>query len=120
MANVVGTSQCVLPSPIRMVSSTVMPTLDHTTAHILTFLERLHNMFIPPECMNDADHQRNRYVVVWDNAMEEACDEIDVGAIQGWIRYSRRFFPQCLAREDIACDVDEALWPDPAVRQDAA
>ncbi|GAA6075986.1 uncharacterized protein LOC122881522, partial [Tachysurus ichikawai] len=52
------------------------------------------------------------------NAMEEACDEIDVGAIQGWIRHSRRFFPQCLA--DIACDVDEALWPDPAVRQDAA
>ncbi len=119
--------------------------------------------------MNDADHQRNRYVVVWDNvsfhraapvqnwfadhptflvqylppyspflnpieeffsawrwkvydrqpfvrmplvqAMEEACDEIDVGAIQGWIRHSRRFFPRCLAREDIACDVDEALWP---------
>ncbi len=52
--------------------------------------------------------------------MEEACDEIDVGAIQGWIRHSRRFFPRCLAREDIACDVDEALWPDPAVRQDAA
>ncbi|KAI2657470.1 Insertion element IS630 uncharacterized 39 kDa protein [Labeo rohita] len=128
--------------------------------------------------MNDADHQRNRYVVVWDNvsfhraapvqnwfadhptflmqylppyslflnpieeffsawrwkvysrqpfvrmplvqAMEEACDEIDVGAIQGWIRHSRRFFPRCLAREDIACDVDKALWPNPVVRQDAA
>ncbi|KAK0151031.1 hypothetical protein N1851_007823 [Merluccius polli] len=52
--------------------------------------------------------------------MEEACDEIAVGAIQGWIRHSRRFFPRCLARENIACDVDEALWPDPAVRQDAA
>ncbi|XP_048014158.1 uncharacterized protein LOC125247038 [Megalobrama amblycephala] len=135
----------------------------YNTAHILTFLDRLHNILIPPERMNDADHQRNRYVVVWDNvsfhraaqsktgllttqhfsrilfawrwkvydrqpfvrmplvqAMEEACDEIDVGAIQGWIRHSRRFFPRCLAREDIACDVDEALWPDPAVRQDAA
>ncbi len=144
----------------------------YNTGHILTFLDRLHNILIPPERMNDADHQRNRYVVVWDNvsfhraapvqnwflvqylppyspflnpieeffsawrwkvydrqpfvrmplvqAMEEACDEIDVGAIQGWIRHSRRFFPRCLAREDIACDVDEALWPDPAVRQDAA
>ncbi|XP_027005558.1 uncharacterized protein LOC113644708 [Tachysurus fulvidraco] len=37
----------------------------YNTAHILTFLDRLHN--IPPECMNDADHQRNRYVVVMDN-----------------------------------------------------
>lgn len=53
-------------------------------------------------------------------AMEEACDEIDVGAIQGWIRHSRRFFPRCLARGDITCDVEEALWPDPAVQQDAA
>ncbi|XP_070291185.1 uncharacterized protein [Salvelinus sp. IW2-2015] len=150
----------------------------YNTAHIFTFLDRLHNILIPPERMNDADHQRTRYVVVWDNvsfhraapvqnwfadhppflvqylppyspflnpieelfsawrwkvydrqhfvrmplvqAMEEACDEIDVGAIQGWIRHSRRFFPRCLAREDIACDVDEALWPDPAVWQDAA
>ncbi|KAL7837353.1 hypothetical protein SRHO_G00270640, partial [Serrasalmus rhombeus] len=137
----------------------------YNTAHILTFLDRLHNIFIPPECMNDADHQRNSYVVVWDNvsfhraapvqtwfadlprysqflnpieeffsewqwkvydwqpfvrmpltqAMEEACDEIDVDVIQGWIRHSS-FFPQCLAREDIACDVDEALWPNPAVQ----
>lgn len=53
-------------------------------------------------------------------AMEEGCDEIDVDAIQGWIRHSRRFFPRCLSRQDIACDVDEVLWPDPAVRQDAA
>ncbi|XP_039631956.1 uncharacterized protein LOC120543139 [Polypterus senegalus] len=150
----------------------------YNTGHILTFLDRLHNIVIPPERMNDADHARTRYVVVWDNvsfhhaapvqnwfadqplflvqylppfspflnpieeffsprwwkvydrqpyvhmplvqAMEEACDEIDVGAIQGWIRHSRRFFPQCPAREDITCDVDEALWPDRAKRQDAA
>ncbi|XP_045550324.1 uncharacterized protein [Salmo salar] len=123
----------------------------YNTAHILTFLDRLHNILIPPERMNDADHQRTRYVVVWANvsfhraapvqnwfadhppfllqylppyspflnpieelfsawrwkvydrqpfvrmplaqAMEEACDEIDVGAIQGWIRHSRHFFP---------------------------
>lgn len=53
-------------------------------------------------------------------AMVGAWDEIDVGAIRGWMAHSRRFFPQCLASEDIACDVDEALWLDPAVRQDAA
>nr|XP_023693770.1 uncharacterized protein LOC111857305 [Paramormyrops kingsleyae] len=52
-------------------------------------------------------------------AMEEACDEIDVTSIQGWIRHSRRFFPRCLANDNIACDVDEALWPDPARRRDA-
>ncbi len=39
----------------------------YNTGHILTFLDRLHNILIPPERMNDADHQRNRYVVVWDN-----------------------------------------------------
>ena len=51
-------------------------------------------------------------------AMEEACDQIDAVAVQGWIRHSRRFFPRCLANEDIACDVDEILWPDPARRRD--
>ncbi len=35
----------------------------YNTGHILTFLDRLHNILIPPERMNDADHQRNRYVV---------------------------------------------------------
>ncbi|KAK3561613.1 hypothetical protein QTP86_010689 [Hemibagrus guttatus] len=40
-------------------------------------------------------------------AMEEACDLIDAGSVQGWIRHSRRFFARCLAREDITCDVDE-------------
>ncbi|KAK0153557.1 hypothetical protein N1851_004664 [Merluccius polli] len=51
-------------------------------------------------------------------AMEEACDQIEATAIQGWIRHARRFFPRCLANEDIACDVDEILWPDPARRRD--
>ncbi len=47
-------------------------------------------------------------------AMEEACDQIEAASIQGWIRHSKRFFPRCLANSNIACDVDEALWPDPA------
>ncbi len=51
-------------------------------------------------------------------AIEEACGDIDAASIQGWIRHSRRFFPRCLARENIACDVDEVLWPDPARRRD--
>ncbi|XP_049912445.1 coiled-coil-helix-coiled-coil-helix domain-containing protein 7 isoform X3 [Epinephelus moara] len=51
-------------------------------------------------------------------AMEQACGDIEVRSIQGWIRHTRGYFPRCLAREDIACDVDEILWPDPNRRQD--
>lgn len=51
-------------------------------------------------------------------AMEDACDQVHATAVQGWIRHARRFFPRCLANEDIACDVDEILWPDPARRRD--
>ncbi len=47
-------------------------------------------------------------------AMEQACDHIEAAFVQGWIRHTRRFFQRCLANEDIACDVDEILWPDPA------
>lgn len=50
-------------------------------------------------------------------AMEQACGDIDVQSIQAWIRHSRAYFPRCLAREDIACDVDEVMWPDPNRRQ---
>ncbi|XP_041102761.1 uncharacterized protein LOC121314041 [Polyodon spathula] len=53
-------------------------------------------------------------------AMEDACGEVDVEAFGGWIRHSRRFFPRCLARDNIACDVDEVLWPDQNRRRDAA
>ncbi|RXN22017.1 receptor-type tyrosine- phosphatase U-like protein [Labeo rohita] len=47
-------------------------------------------------------------------AMELACVDIPVEAFQGWIRHSRAFFPRCLARDNIACDVDEVMWPDAA------
>ena len=46
-------------------------------------------------------------------AIEEAHRVIEVGSVQGWIRYARRYFPRCLARDDIACDVNEVMWPDP-------
>jgi len=42
-------------------------------------------------------------------AMEQACGDIEVRSIQGWIWHTRGYFPRCLAREDIACDVDEIL-----------
>ncbi|KAL0147626.1 hypothetical protein M9458_057068 [Cirrhinus mrigala] len=42
-------------------------------------------------------------------AMEEAWDQMEVAAIQGWIRHSRCFFPRCLANDNIACDADEIL-----------
>ncbi|XP_007232845.3 uncharacterized protein LOC125799434 [Astyanax mexicanus] len=45
------------------------------------------------------------------NAMTAAAQDIDAEACQGWIRHARRFFPRCIARENIECDVDEALWP---------
>ncbi|XP_039666173.1 uncharacterized protein LOC120564968 [Perca fluviatilis] len=52
-------------------------------------------------------------------SMDAACDNIGVEAIQGWIRHAKGFFPRCLARDRIACDVDEVLWPDRAQRHDA-
>lgn len=33
----------------------------------LSFPDRLHNILIPPEHTNDADHQRNLYIVIRDN-----------------------------------------------------
>lgn len=48
-----------------------------------------------------------------------ACGDIGVVCCQGWIQHTRGLFPCCLAWENVACDVDEALWPDPAQRRDA-
>lgn len=45
-------------------------------------------------------------------AMDAACEDITADACRGWIRHSKIFFPRCIAREDICCDVDEKLWPD--------
>ncbi len=42
-------------------------------------------------------------------SMDAACDNIGVEAIQAWIRHAKGFFPRCLARDRIACDVDEVL-----------
>ncbi len=42
-------------------------------------------------------------------AMDAACDDITAESCRGWIRHSRRYFPRCIARDDIRCDVDETL-----------
>lgn len=51
-------------------------------------------------------------------AMDEACGDVEEGSVQGWIRHARGYFPRCLDKEDIACDVDEEMWPDPEKRRD--
>ncbi|KAI2645112.1 Translation initiation factor IF-2 [Labeo rohita] len=114
----------------------------YNTAHIITFLDTLHDMLT-----NVQRPEQTRYVIIWDNithsslystsppyspflnpieeffsawrwkvydrhphqrmallqAMEEACGDIDQASCQAWIRHSRRYFPQCLGLEDIAC-----------------
>ncbi|XP_077086252.1 uncharacterized protein LOC143738157 [Siphateles boraxobius] len=54
------------------------------------------------------------------HAMEDACGDIAADAFDGWDRHARQYFRRCLARENIACDVDEVLWPDQNRREDAA
>ncbi len=148
----------------------------HNTAHLITFLDTLHNTLIPPDQVDGPGQLR--YVVIWDNvcfhraalvrnwftahprflvvylppyspflnpieeffsawrwkvydrnpqtripllqAMEDACGDIAADTFHGWNRHARRYFPRCLARENIACDVDEVLWPDRKRREDAA
>ena len=51
-------------------------------------------------------------------AMDAVCDDITAEACRGWIRHSKRFFPRCIAGEDIRCDVDENLWPNRQERQE--
>ncbi len=52
-------------------------------------------------------------------ARRQTVSYILVDACQGWIRHARGFYPRCLARDNIACDVEDVLWPDPDQRQDA-
>ena len=103
LASVVGISQCALPSPISMVSTTITPTLDHTTQLILIFLDRLHNILIPAERMNDADHQRNWYVVAWDNmSFHRAAQSPKTGLLTTH---------HCAVPPNILTMVVEGIWP---------
>lgn len=52
------------------------------------------------------------------HALDAACEDITGDQCRGWLRHARRFFPRCIARENIRCDVDENLWPDRQQRVD--
>ena len=66
------------------------------------------NLLVPLDHMDD--QQRVHF--------EDACADVSSESCQGFMRHSRRFFQRCLDREDIAVDVDEALWPDRNQRHD--
>lgn len=51
-------------------------------------------------------------------AMDAACHDITADACRVLIRHSKRFFPRCIAREDVCCDVDDNLWPNRQDRQE--
>ena len=51
-------------------------------------------------------------------AMDTACDDITADACRGWMRHFKRFFPRCITREYIHCDVDENLWPNRQERRE--
>lgn len=67
----------------------------------------------------ESDRCRPHERVALLQAMEGACDDIHLDECQGWTCNARCFFPCCLAMENIAADVDEVLWPDKDLRQDA-
>lgn len=45
--------------------------------------------------------------------MDEARNDVPLDQCQAWNRHSRRFFPRCLARENLNCGEGENLWPNP-------
>ncbi|KAI2652464.1 Protein FAM243A [Labeo rohita] len=57
------------------------------------------------------DHRPQDQMSLLDT-MNAACEDITADHCRGWVRHSRRFFPQSMALENIRCDVDENLWPD--------
>lgn len=63
------------------------------------------------------DHRPHDRMTLLD-AMDAGCRDIAAEDCQGWIRHSKRFFPRCIALEDIRCDVDENMWPNPDDRRD--
>ncbi|KAL3969266.1 beta-galactoside alpha-2,3-sialyltransferase (sialyltransferase 4A) [Sarotherodon galilaeus] len=63
------------------------------------------------------DHHPHDQMSLLD-AMNAGCLEISAEDCQGWIRHPRRFFPRCIALDDIRCDVDENLWPNGEDRVD--
>ena len=80
------------------------------------FLNSIEEFFSAWRC-KVYDHQPHAQMTLL-AAMGAACDDITADACRGWIRHSKRFFPRCIAGEDIRCDVDENLWPNRQERQE--
>ncbi|KAM7420040.1 hypothetical protein PAMA_014650 [Pampus argenteus] len=92
---------------------------------------RMHNVFLPPYSpfLNPIEeffsawrwrvyehHAENQKALM--TAMDAACEDITGDQCRGWLRHARRFFPRCISRDNIRCDVDENLWPNRAQRMD--
>ncbi len=63
------------------------------------------------------DHRQQDQMSLLD-AVNAECEDITADHCREWVRHSSRFFPQCMAMENIRCDVDENVWPDKQERQD--
>ncbi|KAI2646013.1 Highly reducing polyketide synthase ZEA2 [Labeo rohita] len=109
-----------------------------SSERLITFLDALKEILIPPEERGLLRPGMTLYVIIWDNvafhhsrlvnewwkvydyrpyeqmplleAMNAGCLAISAEDCQGWIRHARRHFAQCIARENIQCNVDENLW----------
>ncbi len=154
-----------------------IPTIGpYNTERLITFLDALKEILIPPEERGLLRAGMSLYVIIWDNvafhhsrlvnewfaaqprimmqflpayspflnpieeffsawrwkvydhrpyeqmplleAMNAGCLAIGAEDCQGWIRHARRYFPRCIARENIQCDVDENLWHNRQERMD--
>ncbi|KAI2650103.1 dTDP-glucose 4,6-dehydratase [Labeo rohita] len=106
----------------------------HHSQAITTWFEvhpRLVSLFLPPSSpfLNPTeeffsawrwkvyDHQPHDQMSLLE-AMDAGCRDITVDDCQGWIRHTRQFYPRCNALDNIRCDVDENMWPNPEDRRD--
>jgi len=67
------------------------------------------NLFLPGDgkCMTEIHKRVYPFSKLWKTHVVD----IAIDAFHGWNSHDRRYFPRCLARENIACDVDEVLSP---------
>ena len=56
------------------------------------------------------DHHPHDQMSLLD-VMDAGCRDFLAEDCQGWIRHAKHFYPSCIARDDIRCDVDENMWP---------
>ncbi|XP_026048262.1 uncharacterized protein LOC113036261 [Astatotilapia calliptera] len=106
----------------------------HHSQAITTWFEvhpRLVSLFLPPYSpfLNPReeffsawrwkvyDHQPHDQMSLLE-AMDAGSRDITVDDCQGWIRHTRRFYPRCIDLDNIRCDVDENMWPNPEDRRD--